>query len=146
MNPPSRMGTVAVLELDGPETSVLARVLVVEDALTVRLFYRRILEEAGYGVEEAVNGLEGLERALGAPFDLLIVDVNMQKMDGYRLVAALREEQTTRAIPVVMISTESEARDSRRAFEAGANFYLYKPVDPQVLTETVRLLTGQEAS
>ena len=64
------------------------RVLVIDDALTVRLFCRQLLEAAGFEVVEAINGLEGLERAMQERFDLFAVDVNMQKMDGY---AFLRE-------------------------------------------------------
>jgi len=68
-----------------------ARILVVEDGITMRMFYRQVLEDAGFEVEEAVNGLEGVERAMAESFDLLVVDVNMPKMDGYTLT--LREPE-----------------------------------------------------
>ena len=64
----------------------MKRVLVVDDSLTTRAYYRFVLEGAGFGVDEAVNGLEGLERAMGGAFDLAIVDVNMPKMDGYTMI------------------------------------------------------------
>jgi len=61
----------------------MKRVLVIDDATTVRLYYRQILEARGFAVEEAGNGYEGLEKALAGQFDLYVVDVNMPKMDGY---------------------------------------------------------------
>ena len=67
------------------------RILVVDDALTVRMYCRDVLERAGFDVEEAGNGIEGLERALGGGFDLLFVDINMPRMDGYEMVRHLRE-------------------------------------------------------
>jgi two-component system chemotaxis response regulator CheY len=118
------------------------RVLIVDDALTVRLYYRQILERAGFAVDEASNGLEGLERAAEALPDLLLVDINMPKMDGYTMLRALRAAESTRAIPAVMISTEAEAHDAARAYESGANVYVIKPVRPDALIEFASLLTG----
>ena len=69
-----------------------ARILVVEDGITMRMFYRQVLEEAGFEVEEAVNGVEGVERAMAESFDLLVVDVNMPKMDGYEVIRAVRDD------------------------------------------------------
>ena len=120
------------------------RALVVDDAITVRMFHRGILEGAGFAVEEAMNGLEGLERALGgaAPPDLLVVDVNMPRMDGYAFLRTVRAEPTLRDIPAIMISTEREERDADRAFEARANLFLVKPVRPEALARLARALTG----
>ncbi|RYE51945.1 MAG: response regulator, partial [Rhizobiaceae bacterium] len=66
------------------------KVLVVDDANLVRLYYREALELAGFEVEEALNGLEALEKLLLDPVDLLIVDVNMPQMDGITFLRALR--------------------------------------------------------
>lgn len=120
------------------------RVLVVDDATTVRLFHRAILEAAGFAVEEAMNGLEALERALVAttPPDLLLVDVNMPRMDGYTFLRAVRREAPLRDIPAIMISTEREADDAARGFAAGANLFLVKPVRPEALAGLARVLCG----
>lgn len=118
------------------------RVLVIDDAATVRMYHRQILETAGLEVEEAANGYEGLEKALASHFDLVLVDVNMPKMDGYAFVREVRKSEELRAIPVIMISTEAEASDATRGYEAGANFYLIKPVRPEDLSINVRLMTG----
>lgn len=120
------------------------RVLVVDDGMTTRLYYRDVLESAGFGVEEAVNGVEGLERALMGAFDLLIVDVNMPKMDGYEMIAQVRVDPALHDIPIITISTEAGERDADRAYTAGANLYLVKPADPVQLTETAQMLTGVE--
>ena len=121
------------------------RILVVEDGITMRMFYQDVLGRAGFVVEEAANGVEGLEKALLGGFDLMIVDINMPKMDGYELLSRIRREPTLRATPVVTISTEAEDSDANRAYEAGANFYIVKPADPVLLVETARLFTGMRA-
>ncbi|MCF8483254.1 MAG: response regulator [Rhodospirillum sp.] len=119
-----------------------ARVLVVDDGITQRMFYRSVLETAGFVVEEAVNGMEGYEMALIHPFDLLIVDINMPKMDGYAMMRMIRSDAAVRMVPAVMVSTEGEASDVVKAFEAGANYYLQKPVQPDELTDVARMIAG----
>ena len=94
----------------GPEMpaagSPVAQILVVDDATVVRLYYRQILEREGYGVAEAINGIEGLEKAMQTSFDLCIVDVNMPLMDGYAFLhALLRQQQATRALPALMTTS-----------------------------------------
>lgn len=120
------------------------RILIVDDAATVRLYHRSILESAGFAVEEAINGVEALEKALQIPFDLYLVDVNMPKLDGYGFLKALRREALPQA-PAVMISTEEQAKDKFQAYEAGANYYLIKPIKPQELLAICRLLCMKEA-
>lgn len=120
----------------------MARILVVDDATTVRMYYRDVLEEAGFTVEEAVNGFEGLEKAVAESFDLILVDVNMPKMDGYTFLRQGRTMPELQAVPAVMISTESAAQDRERAYAAGANLYLVKPVRPDVLTAVATVMAG----
>lgn len=118
--------------------------LIIDDATTVRMFVRDVLEKADFTVVEAVNGMEGLERAMNAasPPDLLVVDVNMPRMDGYKFLRAIRAEPTLRAIPAVVMSTESQDQDAERAYQAGANLYLVKPGRPDALAAIARVLTG----
>lgn len=120
----------------------MKRILVIDDAATVRMYHRSILEAAGYEVGEAVNGIEGLERALHMPFDLYVVDVNMPKLDGYGFLQELRMTDLPQA-PAVMVSTEAASMDLKRAYVAGANLYLIKPVRPDVLIAHVRLMLGE---
>ncbi|MER7006101.1 response regulator [Dactylosporangium sp. NPDC000555] len=120
-------------------------VLVVDDAATVRMYHSRLLAGAGFHVEQAANGLEAVESALVRPFDLYIVDVNMPKMDGYACVRALRGETVTTTAPIVMISTEDRPGDAERAYRAGANLYLVKPVDAERLVRVATMLAGPPA-
>ena len=120
----------------------MKRVLIVDDAATVRMYHRGILESAGYAVEEAWNGIEGLEKALDAPFDLYVVDINMPKLDGFGFLRELRQQDITQS-PAIMISTEAAARDEVAAYRSGANSYLIKPVHPLQLLSYTRLLLGE---
>jgi two-component system chemotaxis response regulator CheY len=118
------------------------RILIIDDAATVRMYHRNILQEAGYTVEEAVNGLEALEKALQSQFDLYLVDVNMPKLDGYAFLRELRAQDIAQA-PAIMISTEATESDRKRAYAAGANLYLVKPIQPEQLLAPVALLLGE---
>ena len=120
----------------------MKRILIVDDAATVRMYHRGILESAGYGVDEAWNGIEALEKALEAPFDLYIVDVNMPKLDGYGFLRELRQQEVPQA-PSIMVSTEAAERDETAAYRAGANSYLIKPVKPALLLAHARLMLGE---
>jgi len=120
----------------------MKRILIVDDAATVRLYHRNILESAGYEVQEAINGIEALEQSLQNPFDLYIVDVNMPKLDGYAFLHKLRSEDAPQA-PAVMVSTEAAPLDQLAAYQAGANCYFVKPVKPEHLLLHVRLLLGE---
>lgn len=120
----------------------MQRILVVDDAVTVRMYHRHLLEALGFAVDEAENGIEGLERALSGDHALYLVDVNMPKMDGYAFVGEIRRNPDLHAVPVVMISTEAGEHDRERAFAAGANDYVVKPVQPRALQERARLLAG----
>jgi two-component system chemotaxis response regulator CheY len=118
-------------------------ILIVDDAATVRMFQREILQNAGYAVDEAINGLEALERAVNSSYDLYLVDVNMPKMDGYSFLRELRRHADMEQAPAIMISSEAEKSDQTKAYEAGANFYLLKPIRPDGLLSHVRLMLGE---
>jgi two-component system chemotaxis response regulator CheY len=120
----------------------MKRILIVDDAATVRMYHRDILESAGYAAHEATNGIEAMEKALQDPFDLYIVDVNMPILDGYGFLRLLRGEDIPQA-PAIMVSTEAAASDRTVAYQAGANGYLLKPVKPAQLLTYVRLLLGE---
>ncbi|MET0281984.1 MAG: response regulator [Steroidobacteraceae bacterium] len=118
-------------------------VLIIDDAHLVRMYYRSALEAAGFRVEEALNGIEALEKLLAQPVDLLIVDINMPQMDGFTFLHALRQQPSVAAsIPAVVTSTESAEADFTAARQAGANYYLVKPADPAVLTQIAAMLCG----
>lgn len=120
----------------------MKRILIVDDAATVRMYHRNILEEAGYAVDEAVNGIEALEKALQTVYDLYVVDINMPKLDGYGFLKQIRSQEVEQT-PAIMVSTEADDDDRKRAYGAGANFYLIKPVKPENLLTYVRALLGE---
>jgi two-component system chemotaxis response regulator CheY len=117
------------------------RILIVDDASLVRRYYRNILAPAGFEIDEALNGLEALEKLLDHAVDLLIVDINMPKMDGLTFLKTLRAQTSDIAsIPAFVISTEAAAADIAAARQAGANFYLGKPIQPEILLRYATLL------
>jgi two-component system, chemotaxis family, chemotaxis protein CheY len=119
------------------------RILIVDDAARVQTYYRSALEAHGFEVEEALNGLEGLEKILLQSFDLAIVDINMPQMDGFTFLRALRsKELPVSAIPVLVTSTEAGPQDMAAARSAGANYYLVKPVKQEALAEYAAIFCG----
>ena len=120
------------------------RILIIDDASLVRLYYRDALARAGYVVDDAMNGLEALEKLLITPVDLLIVDINMPKMDGLTFLRSLRRQPLPlSATPAVVISTEAAPKDVQAARAAGANFYLVKPIAQDTLTRYVNMFCGE---
>jgi two-component system chemotaxis response regulator CheY len=119
------------------------RILVVDDASLIRRFYRDALERAGFEVDEALNGVEALEKVLGESFDLVIVDVNMPQMDGMTFLRTLRRQSAVvSSLPALVISTEAARQDAAAARAAGANFYLVKPVSQERLVEHASIMCG----
>ena len=117
------------------------RILIIDDASLVRRYYRDALERAGFAVEEAFNGVEALEKVDGC--DLAVVDVNMPQMDGLSFIKALRRRQgPTGSMPALITSTEAGPQDFLAGRAAGANFYLVKPVNQDVLVEHVAMMCG----
>jgi len=125
------------------EAATKARVLVVDDSSLMRLYYKSTLEKAGFEIEPAINGIEAMERILSQPFDLVIVDVNMPRMDGFTFLRALRRSgHDVSGLPALVVSTEAEMSDIAEARASGANFYLVKPVAEVELVRHVCVLTG----
>jgi len=121
-------------------------VLVADDSAMSRRWCRHILEEAGFVVDEALNGVEALEKVLAAEFDLILVDVNMPRMDGMTFLRTLRRQPLpVGGIPALVASTEGGEQDRVAARAAGANFYLVKPLTEDVLLAHVAALTGRSA-
>jgi two-component system chemotaxis response regulator CheY len=118
-------------------------ILIVDDAALVRAYYRQALERVGYRVDEALNGLEALEKVLLHTFDLMIVDINMPQMDGMTFLRTLRQrELPVSGVPALVTSTESGSQDVAAARTAGANYYLVKPVSQDELTNHVAMMCG----
>lgn len=126
----------------------MPRILIIDDAATVRMYHRSIVAELGWDCDEASNGVEALERvhAQQPPYDLYLVDVNMPRMDGYAFLRELRALPAALQAPALMISTEAQAQDASAGFDAGANCYLVKPSQPHGLVLSAALLLGDLAT
>jgi len=120
------------------------RVLVVDDSLTVREVERKLLENHGYEVVTAVDGLDGWSAALAGSFDLVISDYDMPRLNGVELVSRIRHEPRLQLLPVMLVSYKDREEDRRRGLEAGANHYLAKSgFHDEVLLAAVADLIGE---
>ena len=120
-------------------------VVVADDSISVRKFVGRMLEKAGYRVQLASDGLEALELISHAGCHLVITDLEMPRMNGYELMAGLRQNSATRNIPVLVVTSRAGAKHRDRAMKDGASAFLTKPVQEDQLLATVAQLTGAEA-
>ena len=118
-------------------------VLVVDDSQITLDISSFPISAAGYKVFTALGGLEALEIMDSSPVDLAIVDINMPGMDGYTLIRKIRADSILAEVPVIIITTEAEAKDQEKGFEAGANAYLIKPVSPEEMIAQIQLLIGK---
>jgi two-component system, chemotaxis family, sensor histidine kinase and response regulator WspE len=120
------------------------RVLVVDDSITVRELERQLLENRGYTVDVAVDGVDGWNAVRSAHYDLVVSDVDMPRMDGIQLVQHIKEDARLKAIPVVIVSYKDREEDRIRGLDAGANFYLTKSsFHDQTFLTTVADLMGE---
>jgi two-component system sensor histidine kinase and response regulator WspE len=102
------------------------RILVVDDSLTVRAVQRQILEQHGYEVDVAVDGMDGWNAVRTGRYDLVITDVDMPRLDGIELVRRIRREPRLQGLPVLVVSYKGRAGDHLRGLEAGAQAYFTK--------------------
>ncbi|OJT96668.1 MAG: two-component system response regulator [Rhizobium sp. 63-7] len=120
-----------------------ARILTVVDSASIRLTTRVALSNAGYAVSEAVNGQEGMDKAQAEQFDLIVTDLNMPIMDGLTMIESLRKIPSQTGIPIIFLTTESDADLKARAKAAGATGWLTKPFDPENLVKIVKKVLGR---
>ena len=119
------------------------KILLVDDSNTVLLMERMILSHGRYELCTAHNGREGVERAREERPDLILLDVVMPEMNGLDALAEIRRDATTRDIPVIMVTTRSEASSMETGYARGCNDYVTKPVHSGELLTKVRNLLGE---
>jgi CheY-like chemotaxis protein len=119
-------------------------VVVADDSISVRKFVGRMLEKAGYRVKLASDGLEASEIVAQIGCHLVITDLEMPRMNGYELMAHLRQNPVTRRIPVLVVTSRAGAKHRDRAMKEGAAAFLTKPVQEDQLVSTVDDLIGAE--
>ncbi len=129
----------AVAENQKPQSY---HVLLAEDSITTRIQERRILEQAGYTVTVAVDGMDAWEKFMrNGPFHALISDVEMPKMDGFGLVARIRQAKNGQDLPVILVTSLASDTEKKRGIDVGANAYIVKSTfDQKVLLDTLRRL------
>jgi adenylate cyclase len=118
---------------EAPRAGRLETILVVDDDEANREVLGRRLQRLGYGVTEACDGIEALERMAAGGVDMVLLDVMMPRMDGFAVLEKHRNDPAIRDIPVVMISALDDMTSITRCIEAGAEDYLTKPFDPVLL-------------
>ena len=117
------------------------RALVIDDSRAMRAILGQMLRQSGFEVAEAGNGREGLERLRQIErADVALVDWNMPEMNGFEFVRAVRADPAYRDLRLVMVTTETEASQVMSALEAGANEYVMKPFNRDVIVEKLSLL------
>jgi len=121
-----------------------AKILVVDDAMTVRELQRSILERAGYVVITAVDGVDGLARLAEGAVDLVLTDVEMPRLDGFGLTEAIRAHASLANVPVLILTSRSSEEDRQRGLLAGADGYIVKSAfDEMSLLSAVERLLGR---
>jgi chemosensory pili system protein ChpA (sensor histidine kinase/response regulator) len=131
-------------ESDGSEQheEAGAIILLIDDSLSVRKFVGRMLEDAGYSIDTAVDGEEGLRKASESKYRLIITDIEMPKFNGYEVVQALRGHPQTRHTPIIVMTTRSGDKHRQAVLDIGANAYIPKPVDLEALLQEVERRVG----
>ncbi|KQN94370.1 two-component system response regulator [Sphingomonas sp. Leaf231] len=120
-----------------------ASILTVDDSASLRMAIRIALTGAGYSVTEAGDGVEGLAKAAESKFDMIVTDLNMPNMDGLTMIRELRNQPEQAGVPIIFLTTESDAEMKAQAKSAGATGWLVKPFVPDQLVKVARKVLGR---
>ena len=112
-------------------------ILAVDDSASIRQMVAFTLKSAGYEVVEAVDGMDGLEKARSKSFNLILTDQNMPRMDGLTLIKSLRGLAQYKTVPILMLTTESQVEMKAQGKAAGATGWLVKPFNPEMLLQVI---------
>ncbi|RDE50206.1 MAG: response regulator [Candidatus Accumulibacter meliphilus] len=135
--PVSPLPTLRQAATTGSVAATLPTVMIVDDSLTVRKISSRLLAREGYQVMTAKDGLDALEQLVAIIPDVLLVDIEMPRMDGFELTRNLRADERLRGVPIVMITSRTAEKHRHYAFELGVNHYLGKPYQEEELLRLV---------
>ena len=117
-------------------------IMTVDDSSSVRQMVGLTLKGEGYQVVEAVDGKDALTKVGGVTIDMVITDLNMPNMDGIQLIRELRKLPAFKFIPIIMLTTESQADRKQEGKEAGATGWIVKPFKPEQLTGVIKKVLG----
>lgn len=112
-------------------------ILTVDDSRTIREMLRTALSEAGMDVIQAEDGVHGLEVLQSSTPHVIVTDINMPRLDGFGFIEAVRSNDQYRAIPILVLTTESMDEKKDRARRAGATGWIVKPFDPVKLVSAI---------
>jgi len=121
-------------------------VMVVDDSLTVRRVTQRLLTREGYQVVLAKDGVDALEHLQSITPDVMLVDIEMPRMDGFDLTRNVRDDERTRGIPIIMITSRTASKHRNYAMELGVNEYLGKPYQEDTLLKLIAGFVGRETT
>jgi DNA-binding response OmpR family regulator len=116
------------------------KVLIVEDDEDIRFLVQLLMRNAGYQAVTANNGIEGLKQFLAEKPDLIILDVMMDQLDGFKVLGLIRTNKPTKNVPVIMLSAMNSPESIEQGLQGGANFFITKPFEPEDLVGAVRQL------
>jgi two-component system, chemotaxis family, chemotaxis protein CheY len=117
-------------------------ILTVDDSRTMREMLRIALADAGYNVVQAEDGVHGMEVLETVAPDAIITDINMPRMDGFGFIESVRVHDAHRALPILVLTTESDDQKKERARRAGATGWIVKPFNPEKLVDAIRRVTA----
>ena len=119
------------------------KILLVDDAETILMMERMILNKAGYELITAKDGQEAVTKASAERPDLILMDVVMPKMNGFEACKQLRSQDTTKAIPIILVTTRGEAESVESGFESGCDDYITKPINGLEVLSKVKSALGE---
>jgi two-component system chemotaxis response regulator CheY len=117
-------------------------IMTVDDSASVRQMVSFTLKNEGYHVLEAADGVDALEKLAGSRVSMILTDLNMPRMDGLDLIRQVRQGEGCKFVPIVMLTTESQAEKKVAGKAAGATGWIVKPFKPQQLLAVVKKLLG----
>lgn len=113
-------------------------ILTVDDSRTMREMLLLALQDAGFSVVQAEDGVHGLEVLENETPDVIVTDINMPRMDGFGFIEGVRRHEKHRAVPILVLTTESDGEKKDRARRAGATGWIVKPFNPVKLVDAIR--------
>lgn len=119
------------------------KILVVDDDPFIVNLIVYNLEQEGYNIIQATNGLEALEKARREKPDLIVLDIMLPKMDGYKVSRILKFDKNYKDIPVLMLTAKVHDMDRQTGMETGADVYMTKPFEPEALVKKVKDLLAK---
>jgi CheY-like chemotaxis protein len=114
------------------------KILVVDDDKTTRKLLSLYLKAKGYEVVTAENGLDAMEKLGTGDINLVVTDMNMPYMDGIELTKNLRADDNWRDLPIVMVTTEADADEKKKAYDTGVDDYLVKPANAEQISDSIK--------